>query len=56
MKVRLLVSRGGPGGMQGAGDEIEVSEAEAKRMMEAKPPQCVPVRGRPKVERAVEHK
>ena len=44
MKVRLLVSRAGAGFAQSAGDEVEVSSEEGKRMMEANPPQCVPVR------------
>lgn len=53
MKVRLLVSRAGAGFAQSAGDEIDVSKEEAKRMMEADPPQCVPVRAsKPKTEKA----
>jgi hypothetical protein len=40
MKVKLLVSRGGPGISQNAGDVVEVSEAEGKRMIEAN--QAVP--------------
>lgn len=53
MKVKLLVSRCGPNVMQNAGDEIEVSSAEGKRMMESEPPQCVPVRSsKAKVEKA----
>lgn len=35
MKIRLLVSRSGPAGAQNRGDEIEVSDAEAIRMIEA---------------------
>ena len=42
MKIRLLVSRAGPGGSFAAGDEIEVDAAEAKRMIEAG--QAMPVR------------
>jgi len=53
MKVKLLVPRCGPAGAQNIGDVIEVSDAEAKRMMEAEPAQCVPVREtRKKVEKA----
>ncbi len=53
MKVKLLVSRAGAIGAQNAGDEIDVSKEEAKRMMESEPPQCVPVRaGKSKVEKA----
>ena len=44
MKVKLLISRAGAGFVQNIGDEIEVSDAEAKRMMEASPPKCVSVR------------
>lgn len=44
MKVRLLISRAGARGVQKVGDEIEVSEREAKRLMEAVPPKAVPVR------------
>ena len=50
MKIRLLVSRAGPAGAQNRGEEIEVSEAEAIRMVEAG--QAEPVRSAP-VERAV---
>lgn len=42
MKIRLLTSRSGPAGAHNAGDEIEVSDAEAKRMIEAA--QAEPVR------------
>jgi hypothetical protein len=42
MKVKLLVSRGGIGFSQNFGDEIEVSAAEGKRMIEAG--HAVPVR------------
>lgn len=52
MKVKLLVSRAGPGGAHAPGDVIEVSKAEAKRMMEADPPQAVPVREDPSTEHA----
>lgn len=44
MKVRLLISRAGNGFVQSAGDEVEVSDEEAKRLMEAVPPKAVPVR------------
>lgn len=54
VKVKLLVSRSGPAGPQNFGEEIEVDEAEAKRMLEANPPQCTPVRSaRKKNEKAV---
>ncbi len=42
MKVRLLVSRAGPAGVQNAGDEIEVAADEGARMIAAQ--QAVPVR------------
>lgn len=45
MKLKLLVSRCGPLGAQNAGDEIEVDEAEAVRMIEAG--QAVAVRTAP---------
>lgn len=35
MKVKLLVSRAGPAGAFNRGDEIEVSEGEAERMVAA---------------------
>lgn len=53
MKVRLLISRATLKGGQMAGDEIEVSDAEAKRLIEAgqaeplrrsRPEQAVPKR------------
>ena len=44
MKVKLLVSRAGSGVVQNVGDVIDVPNDEAKRMMEARPPQCAPVR------------
>lgn len=50
MKVKLLVSRAGPAGAFNRGDEVEVSEAEARRMFEADPPQAVPVRDDPAIE------
>lgn len=50
MKIRLLVSRSGPAGVDNRGDEIEVSDAEAIRMIEAG--QAEPLRDAP-VERAV---
>lgn len=53
MKVKLLVGRVGPDIVQNAGDVVEVSEAEGKRMLEATPPQCVPVAEERAVERAV---
>ncbi len=54
MKVRLLISRAGAGFAQSAGEVIEVSDAEAKRMFEANPPQAVPAeRDGEKPERAV---
>lgn len=52
MKVQLLVSRSGPNGAFNRGDEIEVSEREAKRMFEANPPQAQPVRDAPEPETA----
>jgi hypothetical protein len=52
MKVKLVISRCGAGFTDNVGDEIEVTKEEAKRMMEASPPQCVPVRGKNKVEKA----
>ena len=50
MKVKLLVSRTGADGAQNRGDEIDVSPAEAKRMVDAG--QCEIVRTA-KAERAV---
>jgi len=35
VKVKLLIARSGPGGAFSAGDEIEVSAAEAGRMFRA---------------------
>ena len=35
MKVRLLIGRSGPSGSFSAGDEIEVSETEGYRLVEA---------------------
>lgn len=58
MKVKLLVPRCGKDFTQNVGDEIEVSDAEGKRMLEAQPPQARPVRGtrksKTKVEKAVQ--
>jgi hypothetical protein len=42
MKIKLLTSRAGVGFAQSAGDEIEVSDAEGARMVEAG--QAIPVR------------
>jgi hypothetical protein len=42
MKIKLLTSRAGADGAFAAGDEIEVSDAEAARMIEAG--QALPVR------------
>lgn len=50
MKIRLLVSRAGPAGVDNRGNEIEVSDAEAIRMIEAG--QAEPLRDAP-VEKAV---
>lgn len=50
MKVKLLVSRAGAGFVQNRGDEIDVPDAEAIRMIEAG--QAEPVRTAA-VERAV---
>lgn len=50
MKIKLLVSRAGPAGVQNRGDEIDVSAAEAERMIAAG--QAVPFVER-EVERAV---
>jgi hypothetical protein len=53
MKIRLLVSRSGPAGAQNAGDQIDVPDAEAMRMIEAG--QATPIRtaAKGKPERAV---
>ena len=48
MKVELLVSRSGVDGAQNRGDVIDVSDNEAKRMIEAG--QAVPVRSAAKAE------
>lgn len=56
MKIKLLVSRAGPGGAYSVGDEIDVSDAEAKRMFEAVPPQAIPVRHGAEPERATRGK
>lgn len=50
MKIRLLVSRAGADGAFAPGDEIDVDDAEAVRMIEAG--QCEPVRAAA-IERAV---
>lgn len=50
MKIRLLVSRAGDGFVQNRGDEIEVADAEAIRMIAAE--QAEPLRDAA-VERAV---
>ena len=50
MLIKLLVSRASMAGNQEIGDEIDVPNGEAKRMIEAS--QAVPVRRR-KVEKAV---
>lgn len=51
MEVRLLISRAAATGSQNVGDIVEVSEAEAARMIEAG--QAAPVERAPKAERAV---
>jgi hypothetical protein len=51
MKIRLLVSRAGALGAQDCGQEIEVSDAEAIRMIEAG--QAEALRDAPEPERAV---
>lgn len=35
MKVRLLIGRSGPAGSFSSGEEIEVSDSEGKRLVEA---------------------
>jgi len=50
MLIKLLVGRAGVGFVQNRGDEIEVEDAEAIRMIEAE--QALPVRA-PVKERAV---
>lgn len=50
MKIKLLTSRAGVGFAQSRGEEVDVSDAEAIRMIEAG--QAEPVREAP-VERAV---
>ena len=40
-KVKLLVSRAGPDGVENAGDEIDVGTDEAKRMVEAEQAELV---------------
>lgn len=56
MKVKLLISRAGAGFVQNAGDEIDVSPEEAKRMMESQPPQCVPIREAADIETTAKRK
>ena len=51
MKIKLLQSRVTAEAAQNAGDEIDVSAEEAKRMIEAG--QAMPVRGKAKPEKAV---
>ena len=51
MKIKLLVSRSGADGAYNAGDEIEVSGDEAKRMIEAG--QAEPLRTYQEPEKAV---
>ena len=51
MKVRLLVSRSGVNGAQNRGEVVEVSTAEAKRMIEAG--QAEPVRAERPAEKTV---
>lgn len=54
MKVRLHIPRSGPAGSYGVGDEIEVSDAEAKRLIESN--KAAPVRQHQEPERAVRKK
>lgn len=54
MKVRLQIPRSGPAGSYGIGDEIEVSDAEAKRLIESN--KAAPARDAPEPERAVTRK
>lgn len=54
MKVRLLIPRSGPNGSFGVGDEMEVTDSEAKRLIEAN--KAAPVRSAPEPERAVARK
>ena len=51
MKIRLLISRAGPREVYGVGDEIDISEAEAQRLVVAG--KAVLVDATPAVERAV---
>lgn len=50
MKIKLLVSRSGVDGAQNRGDEIDVPEAEAERMIAAMQAERVDA---PKADRAV---
>lgn len=52
MKIKLLVSRAGPGGVANVGDEIDVGDSEAIRMIEAG--QAQPVRQAAAPEKAVQ--
>lgn len=51
VKIKLLISRGGDGFVQNAGDEIDVGTDEAQRMIAAG--QALPVRQAPPPEKAV---
>ncbi len=51
MKIELLTARAAAGGSQNRGDVVEVSDAEAKRLIEAG--QAVPVRSAAKPETAI---
>jgi len=51
MRIRLTTSRSGIAGVQTAGAEIDVPQAEAIRMIKAG--QAVPVRAAPEPEKAV---
>lgn len=54
MKVRLLIPRSGPSGSYGVGEEMEVGDAEAKRLIESN--KAAPVRESAEPERAVARK
>ncbi len=51
MKVKLTISRAGPGVVQNAGDEIDVGNDEGKRLIEAG--HAIPLAKKKPVERAV---
>lgn len=51
MKIKLLVSRAGPAGVQNRGDVVDVSDSDAVSMIEAG--QAEPVRGEKTPEKAV---